>query len=328
MVLDQYSYDLFTEEEWVDFFENRTSVSDREAVIEHVSLYEMILKLLITYHMEPQERKEAEPRFRNKGEFAEFAARIKECKRLKIIDRDTRRNLEILKDLRNAGAHSPRRYSFEMPALKELCGQFKLKEQLADGRARFNEVTYQLLAGLIVQWTELYQKVTGRAPEAVRVAPGAMALTRSEVMKWAHDPHSSHLDAAVRRALEQTYGKKLNHPGIKKQTSDVATVMAGLASVLVKTAEPIPRQPHKVVAPAAAKPFIPPPAVTAKKVAVNESAKVMTHGTVQKPAGHRATSAKTSAPYVQVEHYKEPLSPAPEVKLHFNDHISHSLLPK
>jgi hypothetical protein len=173
MSLDELSNGIFTQEDWSAFYNSRSSMTDRETVIRHAAVFELILKRLITYKLNCPPDTPLEPDiaalFSGDGQFSTFAARIKECKRLGQIDRDTRRDLEIIKVLRNVFAHSPRELTLGTQELETLCKDFRSREQTRYkgrfSRTIFDHVTELLLTKLKHRWRVLYSEATGEPLE-------------------------------------------------------------------------------------------------------------------------------------------------------------------
>jgi hypothetical protein len=123
--LDDLSYGYMSKEDWDEFFLTKPSLSDRECAVRLGAIIELTLKVLLEFRLAELPEEERAALFIGRGKFANFANKIKEARNLRLIDVDTRRDLEILKTIRNAFAHYARRLTLEADELRELCLKFR-----------------------------------------------------------------------------------------------------------------------------------------------------------------------------------------------------------
>jgi hypothetical protein len=96
--------------------------SDRAAVIIFASILEDVLTLALAGKMRKFEDKAAFDRiFDFNGPLGTFSAKILMAHRLSVIESDTYRQLEIIREMRNACAHSQYAISFKTPELASAC---------------------------------------------------------------------------------------------------------------------------------------------------------------------------------------------------------------
>lgn len=175
MSLDALSYGNPTREEFTEFFIERRSLSDSDAVIRNGSVIDVLLRNLLIYHLDPQPS-DLPIIFLNGGKYATFSAKIKWALKYKLISRDVRRDLEILKNIRNVFAHSARNINLESAELKALCGKFKslpsIDKQLEHrtGRYIFDRVTHGIILTVMTRMGGLYEGIPNLPEEPEIVA--------------------------------------------------------------------------------------------------------------------------------------------------------------
>jgi hypothetical protein len=95
--------------------------SDRASVILLVTLIDDTLVYLLLGEMRRLRRADYKNLFEGRGPLATFSTRIDICHALKLVDDQTRDALHIMREMRNACAHSRRKISFEDKCLQDLC---------------------------------------------------------------------------------------------------------------------------------------------------------------------------------------------------------------
>jgi len=95
--------------------------SDRSTVIALAAFLDAALEWLIASNMRPQATvAEFDETFGINGPLGSFSARIKIAYMLKLIEEPLRNQLEVIREMRNACAHSKRPISFENPELANV----------------------------------------------------------------------------------------------------------------------------------------------------------------------------------------------------------------
>jgi DNA-binding MltR family transcriptional regulator len=115
-----------------------------------------ILKALILLHMESLSDSEIEALFEPERPLASFSSKIKVARALGIIGPKTSHDLNLMREIRNAFAHSLRKMSFETPSVRQLLHSMHVvkdipKQKQRRARTLFFEVTAMIL-------THLHQK--------------------------------------------------------------------------------------------------------------------------------------------------------------------------
>lgn len=106
--------------------------------------------------------------FENDAPLASFSARINMAYALSIIGEKTRADLNCIRDIRNAFAHSRTTLAFEMPEISDACKTLTAWERL-HGRARLVDappdlprIMFRITVKLI--WLHITQSAAGGAP--------------------------------------------------------------------------------------------------------------------------------------------------------------------
>ena len=122
-VLRKYWSDVFKPRDPDELFKDMQKESDRTAVVVFASILEDTLKFVLAKRMR---------RFVNRGDDLEevfgmnrplgsFSAKIIMADHLELIESPTRLQLDIVREMRNACAHSQYPISFDTPELSEAC---------------------------------------------------------------------------------------------------------------------------------------------------------------------------------------------------------------
>ena len=94
--------------------------SDRGCVIFGAEVLNEYLEQLLRSFLRDDQPSVVDPLFQTYGPLASFSARIRLCFSLKLITKDLRHRLEIVRKMRNIFAHDWRPIDFEETQLKEL----------------------------------------------------------------------------------------------------------------------------------------------------------------------------------------------------------------
>ncbi len=139
------------------FRELETGTNDRATIIVAASLVEHVLQLAISAKLRKPSNSETAILFHyTNGIFNTFSDKIWAAYFLKIIDADVKRDLNLVKDIRNLAAHDMNPVSFGTPEIKKRCDKLKLSivrrfPMQNDPRERFLETAFSLLATLYMQ---------------------------------------------------------------------------------------------------------------------------------------------------------------------------------
>lgn len=101
------------------FIDSMAGESDRGLIIIAASLVEDALVQTIEDRLAPLNRKERDALFDFNGPMGTFSSRIKVAQALSIISRETRKHIEMIREMRNACAHSPNRLTFADEAIRQ-----------------------------------------------------------------------------------------------------------------------------------------------------------------------------------------------------------------
>jgi len=101
------------------FVANLSEESDRGAVILAATMVEDTLLEVLSSRMPTLNSDERSRMFDHEGIAGSFSAKIKLAQGLGIIDRKVARSIDIIREMRNACAHSRQAISFETPELRD-----------------------------------------------------------------------------------------------------------------------------------------------------------------------------------------------------------------
>src|SRR5262249_42583896 len=114
--------------------------NDRSIVITMGAFVEDSLEHLLSRQMRPMEQEEYEEFFRHDGPVGSFSSKIQMAHGLKLTDKMTHRQLDVLREMRNACAHCKLPISFKTPELAAVCkrmlhphGNFRLRADTQKG---------------------------------------------------------------------------------------------------------------------------------------------------------------------------------------------------
>lgn len=150
------------------------SESDRTAIILSAATLEQILVWQLEARMVSLNQDEKDRLFHYEGPCGSFSSRIRMAQAFGIIDRATRRRIELIKEMRNVCAHCHAPLNFSTPAIKsavvQLYGSPSRKEIQAEDasmtRALFvtlaTRMARDISANELTDPTELYQSVRGK----------------------------------------------------------------------------------------------------------------------------------------------------------------------
>jgi len=93
--------------------------SDRAAIIMAATFIEDTLSHKLKQQIAPMGRKEQDELFDFSGPLGTFSARIKIAHAFHLIDAPLKRQIEIIKEMRNAAAHAQIDITFATPAIRE-----------------------------------------------------------------------------------------------------------------------------------------------------------------------------------------------------------------
>ena len=91
---------------------------------------EEVLQVSIARRLEPLNETEAKELFRHNGPIATLSAKIAMGRALGIYGRKTRKDLDRVREIRNAFAHSSSDLSFDTPEVSAACADFDLFKRL------------------------------------------------------------------------------------------------------------------------------------------------------------------------------------------------------
>jgi hypothetical protein len=162
MPLEALFVGMPTFEEWKRWHETRFELGDRELVIRLCAIIELMLIAAIVYRLNNPSAAHVSDLFDGTGRLSTFSAKIKEALKLKLIDKNTRNDLEVLKEMRNVFAHTAREIRLESKEMSVLCERFKGGKSKAykdmNTRMVFNQITTVLLDEFTKLWQELHNK--------------------------------------------------------------------------------------------------------------------------------------------------------------------------
>jgi hypothetical protein len=101
--------------------ELRTGRSDRSVAILIAIQIDEALKRTLVRWLRPLNTKERDGLFGINRPLSNFSARIRLCHAMRVIGPDTRDELDIIREIRNAFAHSGREISFATKEIKDAC---------------------------------------------------------------------------------------------------------------------------------------------------------------------------------------------------------------
>jgi hypothetical protein len=160
MALEDLFVGMPTYDEWKRWHDTRFELGDRELVIRLCAIMELMLVAFIVYRLNGPSSAHVSDLFDGTGRLSTFAAKIKEALKLKLIDKNIRNDLEVLKEMRNVFAHTARDISLESDEMGVLCGRFRERNARAyegkDTRFVFNAISSKLLDGFTKVWQELH----------------------------------------------------------------------------------------------------------------------------------------------------------------------------
>jgi hypothetical protein len=123
--LRNYYKDRFKERDTDVLLADLMDESDRAAVIIMASVLEDALALALSQRMGPfvgeDGKKDHEKLFEYDGPLGSFSAKIAMARGLNIIEHQTRKELDNIREMRNACAHSFQPISFKIPELEKVC---------------------------------------------------------------------------------------------------------------------------------------------------------------------------------------------------------------
>jgi Mannitol repressor len=99
------------------------SESDRAMALMNSSLVESALQVFIRNNLVPMGAEERESLFERDGPLSSFSKLIRVSFAFGVIDEEMKRNFNIVRELRNAFAHSRTFVTFETPAIANACAQ-------------------------------------------------------------------------------------------------------------------------------------------------------------------------------------------------------------
>lgn len=116
-------------EEEKTFFSEMRGLPDRLAAIMAATPLEDGLQDLILVRMVVLSRRDEDALFAGEGPLSRFASRIKLAFSLGLIGEKTRRDLDRIREIRNAFAHARRHISFLTPEISNICKYFEIIEE-------------------------------------------------------------------------------------------------------------------------------------------------------------------------------------------------------
>ncbi|MFL6690150.1 MAG: hypothetical protein ACJ8IR_08220 [Alphaproteobacteria bacterium] len=102
--------------------EASNSTSDRAMALMNASLVDAALQTLIKGHLVPMSKEELASLFERDGPLSSFSKLIRVSFAFGMINDEMKRNLNIVRELRNTFAHSRIFITFETPAIATACG--------------------------------------------------------------------------------------------------------------------------------------------------------------------------------------------------------------
>jgi hypothetical protein len=109
-----------TEEEVDTIFHEMTTDSDRGSALLAASMIEDVLKGAIAFHLRPLSESEESDLFQGTSPLSTFSAKIKIAYAMGIIGKNSRHDLETIKEVRNAFAHGIHVLKFDDPEIAPM----------------------------------------------------------------------------------------------------------------------------------------------------------------------------------------------------------------
>ena len=121
-----------TEEDMQEIYRIIDDGDDVSAALVCGALLEEGTEQLLVAHLVSLSSDEASELFRGFGPLASLSARTKFAYAMGLLGKVTKQNTDLLREIRNAVAHSRRPLSFVTPEIAAVCGRLKTREQMVD----------------------------------------------------------------------------------------------------------------------------------------------------------------------------------------------------
>lgn len=121
-----------TEEDMQEIYRIIDDDNDVSTALVCGALLEEGTEQLLVAHMVSLNSDETAELFRGFGPLASLSARTKFAYALGLLGKVTKRNIDLMREIRNAIAHSKKPLSFATTEVAAVCGQLKTREQMAD----------------------------------------------------------------------------------------------------------------------------------------------------------------------------------------------------
>ena len=106
-------------------FDGFDKETDRAAIVIAGSIVEDALRSMLEAHMRVTQTKTEENEiWGSQGVLGTFSAKIRLAYALRLLDAGARKQLDVLREMRNACAHSQMPIDFDTPQLREVCSGF------------------------------------------------------------------------------------------------------------------------------------------------------------------------------------------------------------
>ncbi len=127
--------------------------SDRGAIIITAAMIEDTLTQALRKKVAHLNSKEVSDLFDHSGPMGTFSAKIKNAQAMGIVDRTTRSHIEVIKEMRNACAHSQRPLTFADSELREAVFSMLTDEAVAsyDGDVDYIRKAFVLMTAIFAQ---------------------------------------------------------------------------------------------------------------------------------------------------------------------------------
>ena len=136
-VLKKHGIENLPHEEVAELRGTLSEETDRGCALMVAAYIDYELGKLIKAHI-VDDKSVSDDLFSNNGPLGTFSSRINLAYSLGLIPNDIRRDLHLLRKIRNEFAHNPKRFGFEKPEIKSRCNEFKFCSPIAeDPRERF-----------------------------------------------------------------------------------------------------------------------------------------------------------------------------------------------
>lgn len=117
-------------EDWTQLFQALNNDSDISTALVCSTFLEEATEQLLIAHMVPLNSDDHNELFRGLGPMSSLSARTKCAYALGLIGKVTKHNLDLLREIRNAIAHSKKPLGFDTPEVKAVCRRLKLTQQV------------------------------------------------------------------------------------------------------------------------------------------------------------------------------------------------------